>query len=237
MTSINKSEQKLFAVFGNPIIHSLSPNIFYYLFEQYKINADYLRITTETKEDILKTASFLKLDGFNITSPFKQSLLELLDSMDKPSQSIGAVNTVMVKNGQFHGYNTDYLGVINTLKLHRIKVENARGAILGAGGAARAAAYGLLQSKASHVTLLNRTEERARTAAQKLGCSHAPLSKAKEILNSSQIVISCLPSIPGDIKLDDLGDRCTVMDANYRNPSLFKDSTGKGCFYIDGREW
>ncbi len=237
MTSINKSEQKLFAVFGNPIIHSLSPNIFYYLFEQYKINADYLRITAETKEDILKTAASLKLDGFNITSPFKQSLLELLDSMDKPSQSIGAVNTVMVKNGQLHGYNTDYLGVINTLKHHRIKVENARAAILGAGGAARAAAYGLLQSKASHVTLLNRTEERARTAAQKLGCSHAPLSKAKEILNNSHIVISCLPSISRDIKTDDLGVPCTVMDANYRNPSLFKDSTEKGYFYIDGREW
>jgi len=160
-----------------------------------------------------------------------------LDDIDEPSRAIEAVNTVSVKNGKFLGYNTDFIGVIDSLKNHGIRFKNARAAVLGAGGAARAAAYSLLKSGAERVVLINRTEEKAKNAARKLGCEHTPIAKAKEVIRNSDLLISCIPSRQNKIKPDYLKEGLIVLDANYQAPHLLQAARAKGCRTIDGREW
>jgi len=218
-------------------MHSRSPQIFNSLFNYFDLNADYLCISVDAEEEILKTAQSLNLSGFNITSPFKQSIMKHLDDIDEPSRAIEAVNTVSVKNGKFLGYNTDFIGVIDSLKNHGIRFKNARAAVLGAGGAARAAAYSLLKSGAERVVLINRTEEKAKNAARKLGCEHTPIAKAKEVIRNSDLLISCIPSRQNKIKPDYLKEGLIVLDANYQAPHLLQAARAKGCRTIDGREW
>jgi shikimate dehydrogenase len=231
------SDKKLFAVFGKPVMHSRSPQIFNSLFNNFDLNADYLCISVDTEEEILRAARSLNLSGFNITSPFKQSIIKHLDDIDEHSRAIEAVNTVTVKNGKFLGYNTDFIGVIDSLKKHGIRFRNTRAAVLGAGGAARAAAYSLLKSGAKRVVLMNRTEEKAINAARKLGCEHTSIAKAKEVIRNSDLLISCIPSHQNKIKPDYLKEGLTVLDANYRAPHLLQAARAKGCRTIDGREW
>lgn len=230
-------DKKLFAVFGKPVMHSLSPQIFNYLFNYFDLNAEYLRISVDTEEEILRTAHSLNLNGFNITSPFKQSIIKHLDYIDEPSRAIEAVNTVSVKNGKFLGYNTDFIGVIDSLKKNNIRFRDTRAAVLGAGGAARAAAYSLLKSGAERVVLINRTEEKAINAARKLGCEYTPIAKAKEVMRNSNLLISCIPSRQNKIKPDYLKEGLTILDANYRDHHLLQAAQAKGCHTIDGREW
>ncbi len=218
-------------------MHSRSPQIFYSLFNNFALDADYICISADGEEEIFRTARSLNLNGFNITSPFKQSIMKYLDDIDEHSLTIEAVNTVTVKNGRFLGYNTDYIGVIDSLKKHGTRFRNTRATVLGAGGAARAAAYGLLKAGAKRVVLMNRTDEKARNAARKLGCQHAPIAKSKEVIRNSDLLISCIPSHQNMIKPDYLKERLTVMDANYRTPHLLQAAQAKGCHIIDGREW
>jgi len=231
------SDKKLFAVFGKPVMHSRSPQIFNSLFNNFDLNADYICISVDTEEEILRTAHSLNLSGFNITSPFKQSIIKHLDDIDEHSRAIEAVNTVTVKNGKFLGYNTDFIGVIDSLKKHGIRFGNTRAAVLGAGGAARAAAYSLLKSGAKRVVLMNRTEEKAINAARKLGCEHTPIAKAKDVIRNSDLLISCISTRQNKIKPDYLKEGLIVLDANYRDPYLLQAARAKGCRTIDGREW
>ncbi len=82
------SDKKLFAVFGKPVMHSRSPQIFNSLFNYFDLNADYLCISVDAEEEILRTAQSLNLSGFNITSPFKQGIMKHLDDIDEPSRAI-----------------------------------------------------------------------------------------------------------------------------------------------------
>lgn len=130
-----------FAVIGHPIGHTMSPFIHKRLFEIAGVDADYTKIDVSPESlggEFKKTLS--KLDGFNVTIPHKQNIIQYLDEIDKKAEMYGSVNTVSVKDGKSKGYTTDPDGFLKALEAAGIEL-NGRIMILGCGGVARTMAY------------------------------------------------------------------------------------------------
>ncbi len=154
------AETRIFGVAGNPISHSLSPLMQNTAFQREKVNAVLLPLKTKTAADLVTLLTELPMSGSAVTMPFKLEVLPYLDQIDPLARRIGAVNTLRVSaDGKLSGYNTDVFAVVNPLA-QRIKLKGARIAILGAGGAARAAVFGLVDAGAE-VFIINRTHENA----------------------------------------------------------------------------
>ncbi|ANV97975.1 hypothetical protein BBW65_03805 [Helicobacter enhydrae] len=148
-----------YAVMGNPISHSLSPIIHSALFEHFHINAKYEKILLSDFEQFLPT--FLRLNGANITLPYKQNAFAICDEVRGEAVEIGAVNTIVWENQKIIGYNTDVLGFLKCIE--GMEFENAL--ILGAGGSAKAVAYAL-KSRKIPASVYNRNAERLEAFAQ-----------------------------------------------------------------------
>lgn len=146
-----------FAVIGNPISHSLSPILHNTAFKALKINGFYGRYCLEDSKDFLCLKA-LHLKGANITIPFKETAFLHCTKVFGVAQQIKAVNTILFKDNQIFGYNTDALGFYQCIEKYPLK--NAL--ILGAGGSAKAVAC-ILQEKGIHTTILNRSQARLDT--------------------------------------------------------------------------
>lgn len=228
---------ELFGVAGKPILHSLSPQLFNAAFKEKGINAAYTRISSDDPIETLKIVKEGGFSGINVTSPLKEKIVRLLDSVDETAKKIGAVNTILVKDKKFAGFNTDHLGVVFALKESGIKIRGKKAVVLGAGGAAKAAAFGLVSSGA-RVVIANRTRKKALNAARKIGCNSVKLGKASEEIKNSDILVSCIPSknpLPGFFSLH---KGLVVLDANYANESqLVLAARQKSCKVVDGKKW
>ena len=155
---------RLFAVAGNPIAHSLSPLMQNTAFHRENLNSVLVPLKTRTIDDLLTLVRELPLAGVAVTMPLKQEVLpHLANPVAKPApltHRIGACNTLRTgADGKLYGFNTDVDGVIRPLE-RRLKLKGARIAVLGAGGAARAAVFGLVDQGAE-VFIVNRTHENA----------------------------------------------------------------------------
>lgn len=155
------SRAKQVGLIGWPISHSLSPAMHNAAFAELGLNWHYSLFPTKSSdlESLLKNWDPNNLVGANVTMPHKQTIIPYLDQLTNDARIIGAVNTVHVKAGKFVGYNTDGIGFLNALKESGYKPEGMRVALLGAGGAARAACYSLAQAGADRITVVNRTFE------------------------------------------------------------------------------
>jgi len=155
----------VYGVIGNPIAHSLSPQMQNAAFHARRIDAVYLPFLVHDLRDFLACIKPLGIAGFSITIPHKQAILRRLDGCDALARAIGAVNTVVVRGGgKLYGYNTDYVGVLTVLS-QRMPLRGSRVLILGAGGAARAVAFALAESGAS-VCVTSRRPARAKALAR-----------------------------------------------------------------------
>jgi shikimate dehydrogenase len=146
--------QKLYGIIGCPVGHSLSPYMQNAAFKKLGIKASYITFPIE-KEKLRQGLEELKrigFSGFNVTIPFKSQCLRYLDRIEPVAKKIGAVNTVVIKNKRLFGYNTDYIGFIRSLK-EELKFYPRGKAIfiIGAGGAARAVAFGLAKEAAKYI--------------------------------------------------------------------------------------
>ena len=160
---------KIYGVAGNPVRHSLSPIMLNTAFRRETINAVYLALQTATLSDLLKLVHALPLQGFSITMPFKQEILAHLEKTDPLSTKIGACNTVLrAQDGKLYGFNTDVAGIVTPLEKRLNGVRGSKILVLGAGGAARAAVFGL-REKGADVFVLNRTPETAQKLARQAG--------------------------------------------------------------------
>ncbi|VVB98404.1 Shikimate dehydrogenase (NADP(+)) [uncultured archaeon] len=232
-----QSDTMLLASAGKPILHSRSPEIFNAAFSHLGLDARYVRLAASDANDLVQAAREMGLRAFNITSPFKESIIPLLDSVDEHARKIGAVNTVIVENGEMLGHNTDYIGVQDALAKDVGNLKGKKAVVLGAGGAARAAAYALVSAKA-RTTVANRTPEKAREIADSFGCAWAGLDDIGELLNDADILVSCLPIAEPVVPASSLRKGLIVMDAHYgTQTALQKDAKKKGCKMVDGREW
>lgn len=156
---------RIFGVAGNPITHSLSPLMQNAAFRRENVNAILLPLKTRALSDLLTVVRELPLSGVAVTMPLKEEVLPHLANTDALTSRIGACNTVRTAaDGKLYGFNTDVAGVVRPLE-KRIKLKGTRIAVLGAGGAARAAVFGLVEQGAE-VFVVNRSHEKAVSLAR-----------------------------------------------------------------------
>jgi 3-dehydroquinate dehydratase / shikimate dehydrogenase len=159
---------KVYGVAGNPIKSSLSPVMMNTAFRRETVNAVYLALQATKINDLLKLVQEIPIQGLSITMPHKQEIMEHLENTDPLSAKIGACNTVLrAQDGKLYGFNTDVAGIIGPLQ-KRISLAGAKALVLGAGGAARAAVFGL-RDKGAEVHILNRTPETGQKLARQSG--------------------------------------------------------------------
>jgi len=161
---------RLCGLIGNPVEHTLSPAIHNTLAQKLSHNLIYVPFHVEKGRlsDAVKGAYGLNILGLNVTVPYKSDVIGCIQDIDDLAGKIGAVNTlVRVENG-YKGYNTDILGLYRAMCSEGIRLEGENVILLGAGGAARAAAFLCAQKGARQVYLLNRSKEKAQTLADEV---------------------------------------------------------------------
>ena len=159
---------KVYGVAGNPIKSSLSPVMMNTAFRRETVNAVYLALQSHKVTDLLKLVHEIPIQGLSVTMPHKQEIMAHLEKTDPLSAKIGACNTVLrAQDGKLYGFNTDVAGIVGPLE-KRMSLRGAKALVLGAGGAARAAVFGL-RDKGADVFILNRTAETAQKLAKQSG--------------------------------------------------------------------
>ncbi|MET3699318.1 shikimate dehydrogenase [Bacillus oleivorans] len=244
--------EKVFGVIGDPIRHSLSPLIHNHSFAKEKMEAVYhaFLVNSEDLESAVRGMKAIGIEGFNVTIPHKEAIISHLDEIDPLAKEIGAVNTVILRNGSYIGYNTDGIGFVKGLKqsINEETAEQKQVLIIGAGGAAKGIYYSLLADGFTKVDLANRSVERARQLVS--GSTH-PLSsfsntysllEAEENLDQYDILIQTTsvgmsPRIEeSPLTLQKLKEKTHVFDIIY-NPFETKFLTlakEKGCHIHNG---
>ena len=159
----------VYGVVGNPIMHSLSPVMHNAGFRHFGLDAVYLPLQAADAGDFVQFARSLGLSGASITAPFKVALMDAVDELDPLARRVGAINTLVVRDGRWHGANTDVYGFSAPLAA-RMHVKGVRASILGSGGAARAVAVALADMGAS-VTVCARRSDAAKVIADLAGGS------------------------------------------------------------------
>ncbi len=235
--TVKTETTRIFAVTGNPVLHSKSPDIFNAVFRELSIDAVYTRFAASSAEEVITGILDSGISGFNITSPFKENIVRYLDAMDESAKKIGAVNTVVVDKGRLYGFNTDIQGVKDAFSFNGIKVKGKKAVVLGAGGAAKAAISALI-SDGADATIVNRTFEKAKKISDNSGCKIARFEAIDKTVRDGDIIVSCLSSIERVINPDFLNKNMFILDANSGvTTALVKDGMEKNCTIIDGREW
>lgn len=162
---------KFIGLIGYPIKHSISPYFQQVALDYYHLDIHYEAWETspEKLQDAVDNLRKPQNLGANVTVPYKERVLPLLDEVDDLASSIGAVNTIVKRGNRLLGFNTDSYGFIEALyKEGHFEPEGKQIVILGAGGVAKAVSFALVQQKASSLLIINRTLERATTLADSL---------------------------------------------------------------------
>jgi 3-dehydroquinate dehydratase / shikimate dehydrogenase len=156
---------QVYGVAGDPVAHSMSPTMMNTAFRRETVNAVYLALHAKTLKDLLTCVNDIPIRGLSITMPYKQQIVEVLANSDELTRQIGACNTVVRgQDGKLYGFNTDVAGVVIPLE-QRMSLQGAKVLIVGAGGVARAAAFGL-KNKGAEVFITNRTAEKGQSLAR-----------------------------------------------------------------------
>jgi 3-dehydroquinate dehydratase/shikimate dehydrogenase len=234
-----ESVTKVYGIAGDPVTHSMSPWVMNSAFRRENVNAVYLPLQAKTLEDLLATAIDLPVNGLSVTMPYKQAVVEHLDNSDVLTRRTGACNTIVRgKDGRLFGFNTDVYGIVAAIE-PRVPLQGARVLVLGAGGAARAAVFGL-RAKGAEVFILNRTVATAQALAKE---SDSTVIKRSELPKLSfDIIFNATPVGMGADKHTPLEENelnaLWVFDSVY-NPietELLKLAQSKGCGTISGAE-
>ena len=167
MTELKKN----FAVIGNPIHHSLSPQIHAAFAKEAGIDIHYEAILSplDQFQDTVKALITQKFTGVNVTLPFKKEAYALASTHSNQAKIAEAVNTLEFKDNQIIGHNTDGIGLVRDLEqnLH-VKLANQKILLIGAGGAAEGVIYSMLEKEPSELTLTNRTIEKSNAIQNKM---------------------------------------------------------------------
>jgi len=234
------AETQLYGVMGNPVRHSLSPIIHNGAFRRMGLNAAYLAFEVENLAEAVSGIKGLGIRGVSVTIPFKTQIIPFLDQLDEVAGKILAVNTIYNEGGKLIGYNTDWRGALGALE-EKAHLKGKRVVLLGAGGAARAIAFGL-KERGCQVFIHNRSPQKAADLANELGLIHRSLSfngrlDADVLVNATSAGMS-----PNDeespVPKEILAEEMTVMDIVYKplRTKLLREAEERGCQTIDGLE-
>jgi adenylyltransferase/sulfurtransferase len=185
------STTEIYGLLGERALESLSPAMHNRLLQRLERDAVYLPFQETNLAAFVPAARELGVAGLSVTIPFKEAILEHLDEIDAVAARIGAVNTVVVRGGKWKGFNTDREGVLEPLTKLGRPLAGKRAIVVGAGGAARAAAHALNEKKAS-VLVLARREEKAEALAKTIGGESGSL--AQLATESWDLLVNATPS-------------------------------------------
>ena len=161
MNKISSDAVFRFGVLGEHLPHTLSPEIHTALFQEQHIPAEYTvyELTADQATQLPQFMETENLTGLNVTIPYKETVFPLMDETETAAQEIGAINTILRKDGKLFGYNTDYIGVLSMFQKAGVPLKGRSIVILGSGGATRALIYGFHQAGAASVTVAARNRE------------------------------------------------------------------------------
>ena len=154
---------KKFLVIGNPIEHSLSPELHNYWIKKNNINAIYekQKLNEDQLEQYISQIKDNIIDGINVTVPFKKTVIPYLDELSFEAKSTQSVNTIYQKDNKIVGHNTDIFGFRTSIEKTEYDLKNKEVLILGAGGVVPSIIFSLIKMKVSKITISNRTKEKA----------------------------------------------------------------------------
>ena len=229
---------KVYGILGNDVAWSLSPAIHNRAFAECGLDAVYVPLQAEALEPFLRAIPALRLSGFSVTRPFKVDIVPRLDTVDPSAKLAGSVNTVQVRGGRLLGSSTDGLGILVPLR-KKMAIKGRRVVILGAGGAARAAALALVQAGAK-VTVLARKPAQAAAVARDTGGAAGDLARLPDhewdvLINATPVGSASLPS-GSPVPAAHLRRGAVVFDMVYEplETPLLRDAARAGCVTIDG---
>ncbi len=237
---------KTFAIIGDPIDHSLSPTIHNAAYRRLGMNCMYMayRVRADELEEGVESLKEANIQGFNVTIPHKVSIMKYLDHYDQPCNIIGATNTVRMKDGVSYGYNTDMDGFLKPLIDRKVQLKDANVLLLGAGGSARAAAFGFIKHKVNSIRVCNRTISKAELLSEfcrEYGVSSDAGPIPDSIHAEFDIVVNSTSlgmggGQPTDVK--NISPNTTVYDIVYRpiTTPLLKQASEAGAQIIPGWE-
>jgi 3-dehydroquinate dehydratase/shikimate dehydrogenase len=244
------ADSKVYAVIAGDTGYSLSPYMHNAAFKRHGLNSVFVPMQVADLDAFMRRMVRsstreveLNFQGFSVTNPHKQTVMKYLDRIDDEAQKIGAVNTVNIDGGKLHGYNTDSPGFIGPLKNVFGDLRDARVAVAGAGGAARACVYALKQ-EGSVVTLLARDTSKASSFADEFGIRVEQLNRDHRALTTDILVNATPLGTRGENEnetiatAEQLCDVKLVYDLVY-NPSetrLMREARTAGAKIIGGLE-
>ncbi len=234
-------------VVGWPISHSRSPLIHNHWLQKYGIEGEYTKLALEPENfhQLIEKLKTGEISGANITVPHKEQAFALADHKHESAKAVSAANTLWLEGGKVHAANTDTYGYMTHLETTAPdwNKEDAPVVVIGAGGAARAIIYGLLEANISEVRVLNRTIERAEQIAKEFGervkvyewtNSEQGLSACKLLVNTTTLGMTGSAQL--EIDLSPLSSDATVSDIVYSplKTSLLAQAENKNFKTVDG---
>jgi shikimate dehydrogenase len=202
-----QSSLKYWGLIGNKDIaqYSIAPKMWKKIFKEKLLDINYFVLNSDSEEEIRLNIQKIKLSpqviGFNIARPWKSLLFEYCDWVEPVAKKLKTVNTIISKNGKFYGYNTDGIGIVNTI-VNNKKIENSKVLIIGSGGATQTVPYYLSKAGASEIYLIDIINEKSMNL-KNLYKKHFPRLKSKiiaidrvdinRVLSSMNIIINATP--------------------------------------------
>lgn len=240
--------KELLAVIGHPIHHSLSPAMHGAAIASLGLDAVYLAfdVAPGALGDAVRGLRALGARGFNVTLPHKETIVAHLDAIDDAARAIGAVNTVVREGDRLLGTNTDARGLVRSLEEAGVALGGARVVVVGAGGAARAAAYGIAAAGASAVIVAARRPAQASVIAHDLGgvITAGPLDAPRLLAGCDLLVQASSATLHDDagralaeaLPLDELAPGAAVIDLVYRPrvTAVLAAAAARGLRTVDG---
>lgn len=229
-----------FVLIGNPVRHSLSPLMHNKALEAMKIDGHYSSFCVTDVASAVAGIRGMNIRGVSVTIPFKTTVMEYLDEIDADAVAMGAVNTIVNERGLLTGYNTDWWGLTQALK-DKTSITGKSFVIVGAGGAARAAVYGI-KKEGGEPIIVNRTQDAGKELAVMFDCPFYPLSalggiKAYGLINTTSV--GMYPNIhQSPVEAAVFGNFRVVMDVIY-NPmktKLLRDAEARGLKTVSGAD-
>ena len=239
---------KTYAVIGDPIDHSLSPNIHNAAFKELNMDCTYIayRIPKDELFEGLESLKKINISGFNVTIPHKVEVMKYIDKVDEDCSLIGAANTISNENNILKGYNTDMDGFLDPFHRRNINIKDLQVLLLGAGGAARAIIAGLVKENVESIMIANRTEDNANSLSQfanKIGMNvTTSLLSDVEDVGKYDLIINAtsvgLKNESSPISTKNIRKDSVVYDIVYNpmNTDLIKCAKEKGAIIIYGYE-
>ncbi len=182
--------EKFFCVIGYPLRHSLSPYIFNEIFKKLKLPYHYMKVSFpyEKLPNFVASLEIFPIVGVSVTIPFKEKIIPFLDEIDESVKRIKATNTLLIKDGKIFGYNTDWIGFVESLK----EINDINSAlILGSGGTARSSIYGLSKLNIKEIYVSSRNFETLENLKKEFNVKTLKWEKRGEI--KADILINTTP--------------------------------------------